>query len=79
MKYVQHSSRILLLFSILTITFVATQEVVLEDQFSTLDKLIHPIVVDKVDRIIWVPGLAHAKLQKIQLENKIKVIEWVQA
>ena len=41
MKYVQHSSRILLLFSILTITFVATQEVVLEDQFLTLDKFLH--------------------------------------
>ena len=41
MKYVQHSSRILLLFSIFGITLVATQEVVLEAQFLTFDKFLH--------------------------------------
>ena len=39
----------------------------------------HPIIVDKTDRILWVPGMAHAELQKKPIKPKIKVIEWVQA
>ena len=39
----------------------------------------HPIIVDKSDRIVWVPGMAHADLQEKPIKQKIKVIEWIQA
>ena len=43
------------------------------------DVIVVEDIVDKKDRIVWVPGMAHAELQEQPIEQKIKVIEWVQA
>ena len=50
----------------------------INNKLSILGKLMHPIIVDKKDQIVWVPGMAHAELQEKPTKQKIKVIEWVQ-
>ena len=58
---------------------ILISDLYINNKLSTLGKLMHPIIVDKTDRIVWVPGMAHAELQEKQKIQKIKVIEWVQA
>jgi len=38
-----------------------------------------PVVVNKLDDIVWVPGLAHAKLPDESSLYKRKLLEWIPA
>ena len=66
------------------LTSTSAQHILLSNLFinnkiSKLGKLIQPVVVDKMDNIVWVPGLAHAKLPRgIPYSNR-KVIKWIPA
>ena len=65
------------------ITSTSTQHILLSNLFinnkiSKLGKLIQPIVVDKMDNIVWVPGLAHAKLPVDFSCSNRKLIKWAQ-
>ena len=51
----------------------------INNKISRIGKLIHPVVVNKLDNIVWVPGLAYAKLLDKSLAYKRKLIEWVPA
>ena len=60
----------------------ATQHILLSNLFinkkiSKIDKLIQPVVVNKLDNIVWVPGLAHAKLPDETSLYKGKLLEWI--
>jgi len=62
----------------------STQHILLSNLFinkkiSKIGKLIWPIVVNKLDDILWVPGLAHAKLPDESSFYKRKLIEWIPA
>ena len=48
----------------------------INNKISKIGKLIHPIVVNKLDKIIWVPGLAYAKLKNNSSKYKRKVLKW---
>ena len=48
-------------------------------KISRIGKLIQPVVVDKLDNIVWVPGLAHAKLPNKSSPDKRKLLEWIPA
>ena len=67
------------IFSATSKKHILISDLYINNKLSTLGKLMHPIIVDKADRIVWVPGMAHAKLQEKLIKQKIKVIEWVQA
>ena len=45
-------------------------------KISRIGKLMHPIVVNKLDNIVWVPGLAHAKLPNVSSLDKRILLEW---
>ena len=51
----------------------------INNKISKLGKLIQPVVVDKMDNIVWVPGLAHAKLPRYFNCNHRKVVKWIPA
>jgi len=51
----------------------------INNKISRIGKLIHPVVVNKLDDIVWVPGLAYAKLLDKSLPYRRKLIEWVPA
>tara|TARA_B100000959_G_C14848083_1_gene568914 strand:- start:655 stop:1062 length:408 start_codon:yes stop_codon:yes gene_type:complete len=51
----------------------------INNKFSRLDKFIHPIVVDSLDKIVWIPGIAHGDININNGLSKLKNIEWVQA
>ena len=38
-----------------------------------------PVVVNKLDNIVWIPGLAHAKLPDESSFYKRKLLEWIPA
>ena len=57
---------------------ILISDLYINNKLSTLGKLMQPIIVDKTDHIVWVPGMAHAELQKKPTTKIIKVIEWVQ-
>ena len=57
---------------------ILISDLFINNKLSMIGKLIHPIIVDKTDRILWVPGMAHAVLRKKLINHKIKVIEWLQ-
>ena len=62
----------------------STQHILLSNLFinkkiSRIGKLIQPVVVNKLDNIVWVPGLAHAKLPKESSLCKRKLLEWIPA
>jgi len=62
----------------------STQHILLSNLFinnkiSKIGKLTWPIVVNKLDDILWVPGLAHAKLPDEASFYKRKLIEWIPA
>ena len=40
---------------------ILISDLYINNKLSTLGKLMHPIIVNKADRIIWVPGMAHAE------------------
>ena len=48
-------------------------------KISKIGKLMWPVVVNKLDDIVWVPGLAHAKLPDESSFYKRKLIEWIPA
>ena len=50
----------------------------INNKLSKYNKLTQPLVVDKSDRIIWVPGLAHGFLDHRTKPINSKVIQWVQ-
>ncbi len=65
------------------LTSTSAQHILLSNLFinnkvSKLGKLIQPIVVDKKDNIVWVPGLAHAKLPIDYSYSNKKLIKWTQ-
>tara|TARA_B110001454_G_scaffold206258_1_gene216518 strand:+ start:4142 stop:5494 length:1353 start_codon:yes stop_codon:yes gene_type:complete len=47
----------------------------INNKISKIGKLMHPIVVDKSDNIVWVPGLVHAKLPIDSFNGK--VLKWI--
>ena len=47
----------------------------INNKISKIGKLMHPIVVDKLDNIVWVPGLVHAKLPVESFNGK--VLTWM--
>ena len=62
----------------------STQNILLSNLFinkkiSRIGKLIQPVVVNKLDNIVWVPGLAHAKLPNESSLYKRKLLEWIPA
>ena len=62
----------------------STQHILLSNLFinkkiSRIGKLIQPVVVNKLDNIVWVPGLAHAKLPDESSLYKRKLLEWIPA
>ncbi|MDP6133013.1 MAG: tRNA lysidine(34) synthetase TilS [Candidatus Marinimicrobia bacterium] len=48
-------------------------------KISKIGKLMWPVVVNKLDDIVWVPGLAHAKLPDESSLYKRKLLEWIPA
>ena len=56
---------------------VLISDLFINNKLSKVGKLIQPIIVNKMGCIVWIPGLAHAKLQKYPLKQKNKVIEWM--
>ena len=58
--------------------YILISNLFINNKLSMIGKLIHPIIVDKTDQIVWVPGIMHAELQIKPIKQKIKVIEWVQ-
>ena len=58
---------------------ILISDLFINNKLSIIGKLLHPIIVDKMDHILWVPGMAHAKIKRNTKNQKIKVIEWVQA
>ena len=62
----------------------STQHILLSKLFinkkiSRIDKLMQPVVVNKSDNIVWIPGLAHAKLSNESSLHKRKLLEWIPA
>ena len=62
----------------------STQHILLSNLFinkkiSRIGKLMQPVVVNKLDDIVWVPGLAHAKLPDESSLYKRKLLEWIPA
>ena len=62
----------------------STQHILLSNLFinkkiSRIGKLMQPVVVNKSDNIIWVPGLAHAILPNQSSLFKRKLLEWIPA
>jgi len=62
----------------------STQHILLSNLFinnkiSRIGKLLQPVVVNKLDNIVWVPGLAHAKLENESSSYKRKLLEWIPA
>ena len=62
----------------------STQHILLSNLFinkkiSRIGKLMQPVVVNKLDDIVWVPGLAHAKLSDESSLYKRKLLEWIPA
>jgi tRNA(Ile)-lysidine synthase len=51
----------------------------INNKVSRFDKLIHPIVVDSTERIVWIPRIAHSYIEKQKLSDKLKRIEWIQS
>ena len=51
----------------------------INNKFSGYDKLVQPIVVDGTDKIIWIPGIAHAHLKYKLQDYKMKVLKWQEA
>ena len=50
----------------------------INNKLSKYNKLTQPLVVDKLDRIIWVPGLAHGNIKELSKHTNSKIIEWIQ-
>ncbi len=62
----------------------STQHILLSNLFinkkiSRIGKLMQPVVVNKLDDIVWVPGLVHAKLPNESSLYKRKLLEWIPA
>ena len=60
------------------------QHILLSDLFinnklSRIGKLMQPVVVDKFDNVVWVPGLSHVKLPDASPLYRRKLIEWTPA
>jgi len=58
---------------------ILISDLFVNNKLSIFRKLIQPIIVDKMDQIVWIPGLAYAEIQQETIEDKIKVIEWIPA
>ena len=56
---------------------ILISDLFINNKLSIFRKLIQPIIVDKMDHIIWVPGLAYAEIKQETISQKIKVIEWI--
>ena len=50
----------------------------INNKLSKYNKLTQPLVVDKLDRIIWIPGLAHGYLEHGSKQINSRLIQWVQ-
>ena len=51
----------------------------IEKKISIMSKLLYPIIVDKYDSIIWIPGLVYSSRNYQNLEqNEFKQVEWKQ-
>ena len=49
------------------------------NKLSMIGKLVQPIIVDKTDQILWIPGIAHAQIQQTREKQNKKIIKWIQA
>ena len=49
----------------------------INNKLSKYDKLTQPVVVNANDRIFWVPGLLHGKIN-YNNKDKVRIINWVQ-
>ena len=58
---------------------ILISDLFINNKLSIIGKLIHPIIVDRTDRILWVPNMAYGVLQNEPITPKMKVIEWIQA
>ena len=50
----------------------------INNKLSKYNKLTQPLIVDKLDRIIWVPGLAHGNINEMSKQINSRLIQWVQ-
>ena len=57
---------------------ILISDLFINNKLSAIGKLIQPIVVDRIDNILWVPGIAHANLKTKLKKQEIKLIQWVQ-
>ena len=56
---------------------VSLSDLYINNKLSIYEKLTQPVLVDYDDRIIWIPGLLHGKID-FQKKEKVKDIYWVQ-
>ena len=56
---------------------VLLSDLYINNKLSKYDKLTQPVVVNASDRIFWIPGLLHGKID-YKNKDKIKIINWVQ-
>ena len=57
---------------------ILISDLFINNKLSKYNKLTQPIIVNKMDRILWVPGLAHGKIEHGNNKSISKVIEWIQ-
>ena len=57
--------------------YILLSNLFINNKISRIDKLLQPVIVNKLDEIIWIPGLAHAKLLDKSLIYKRKLLEWI--
>lgn len=56
---------------------VSLSDLYINNKLSIYEKLTQPVVVDKNDIILWIPGLLHGNINYND-NHKIKVIHWIQ-
>ena len=64
------------IYSATSNSHVLVSDLFINNKLSSFDKLVRPIVVDKQDKIVWIPGIAHSKLAEHYDTNKMKRLEW---
>ena len=64
------------IYSATSSSHVLVSDLFINNKLSSYDKLVRPIVVDKQDKIVWIPGIVHAKLEIKYDINDMMVLEW---
>ena len=54
-------------------------DIFINNKLSGIHKLIQPIVVNRLDEIVWIPGIVHAQIKNLNASVPLKNIEWIPA